>query len=203
MKKILLLFILLLTAHFSQAQTEEGKFVIDAKSNLGFLNNPPPILEGGVGFNDEEDYNFTINLKGGYAVIDHLFLGMQIDYEFLSYKNSDPRFSSIFFGPFAKYYFNFQENPKVMPYLSASYSFGSTKASNLGPSMTQSSMSADANRFDLSAGLSIFLLPKSLTLDLNLSYIERDLLSTDNFSAISQNGKIKVYQFNLGFSLFL
>ncbi len=55
MKRLLFLSITLFTAYFTQAQTEQGRFVIDAKSNFGFINNSP---------NEGIKNEFSFNLQG-------------------------------------------------------------------------------------------------------------------------------------------
>ncbi len=211
MKKTLFLFILLTTAYFSQAQTEQGKFVIDAKSNFGFINNfPNPRIEN----------EFNFNLQGGYAVLDNLFLGPSIEYssrrtEDLNISSNRTidgfRLSHLFYGAFARYYFNFKEDPKVLPYVGIGYSFGEDQISDI-PTFTADgdirtiSDSRSVNKLSIDAGLSIFLIPKTLTLDLNFNYTKRDYLLTDGFIFIdfaSDPDDLKIYQFNLGFSLFL
>ena len=211
MKKTLLFLILLATAYFSQAQTEQGKFVIDAKSNFGFINNNP---------NQNTKNEFNINLQGGYALLDNLFVGPSIEY--YSRRSADLNISSnqtidgfrlshLFYGAFTRYYFNFEEDPKVLPYVGIGYSFGEDQLSDF-PALTADgdigtiTDSRSVNKLSIDAGLSIFLIPKTLTLDLNLNYTKRDLLITDDFIFTDLGpdpDDVKIFQFNLGFSLFL
>ncbi|NGZ89950.1 outer membrane beta-barrel protein [Psychroflexus maritimus] len=202
MKKTLLFLLLLSTAYFSQAQTEQGKFVIDAKSNFGFINNSP---------NQNIKNEFNINLQGGYALLDNLFIGPSLDYESLNISNDELRISGFLYGAFAQYFFNFKEDQKVLPYISINYFFGENRIDNLiiaSPDSSGISISDSfsVNKLSLNAGISIFLIPKKLTLDLNLNYTKRDFLLTDDFIVTdfgSDPDDIKIYQFNLGFSLFL
>ena len=207
MKKTLLFLLLLSTAYFSQAQTEQGKFVIDAKSNFGFINNSP---------NEAIKNEFSFNLQGGYALLDNLFIGPSIEYSSsrLADLNTSSnqtidgyRLSNLFYGAFARYYFNFKEDPKVLPYVEIGYSFGEDQISDFSTftidgDIRTISDSRSVNKLSIDAGLSIFLIPKTLTLDLNLNYTKRDFLLTDDF-IVADPDDIKIYQFNLGFSLFL
>jgi|GEM_PF-6196245 len=198
MKRLLFLSITLFTAYFTQAQTEQGRFVIDAKSNFGFINNSP---------NEGIKNEFSFNLQGGYALVDNLFVGPSLDYESLNISNDGPRISGFLYGAFARYYFNFKEDQKVLPFISINYFFGENRIDDLitaGPDGSSISISDSfsVNKLSLNAGLSIFLIPKSLSLDINLSYIERDVLITDRF-LVPLNDELEIYQFNLGFSFFL
>ena len=174
------------------AQTEQHQILIDAKSNLNFINNASSSSS-----DNERDYQFTMQLQGGYAVVKNLFVGPLIDYTQFKFEDSEPTYRTLHLGVFTKYFFNFYEQPSVLPYVYTSYSLTNDKISDfqLPGFKSGTSLTERASRFELGAGLSFFVLPEALSLDLNLGYIrfgEALLQSID-----------RVFYFNAGFSIFL
>ncbi len=100
MKKsiILTLFaICLFSGGDSFAQINEGTFLVGASSNLGFSSTSTEIADDNVNV-------FTLNLTGGYFVIDNLAFGLSFGYT--KYSVGDIDGSTTSFGLFGRYYVN-------------------------------------------------------------------------------------------------
>ena len=78
------------------AQMEEGHILLSGASDLGFVT--------GKTDNDQDDAEstFTLDLKGGYFVIDNLNVGLGLG--FSSFSQGDFSLSSFSIGPYLRYY---------------------------------------------------------------------------------------------------
>jgi hypothetical protein len=144
MRKITLLAITLMaiSCGLLSAQTNKGRIMIGASSNIGLTGSGSDLMS--IGFTTvkeksddnafvepELEKSFNINLvpRVGYFVADNFAIGLDLNLAFSSNSNEDSDFTftqTVFsVGPFARYYI---PTSTVLPFLEVSGSFGSVKS---------------------------------------------------------------------------
>ncbi len=99
MKKVSLYLavIVFLFANAAFAQIQKGAFLVGASSNFGYSSTSYE--------NSDDNVNlFSLNLKGGYFVIDDLTFGLSFGYNKFSVGDNDASTTSV--GFFGRYYVN-------------------------------------------------------------------------------------------------
>ncbi|MFY7810218.1 MAG: outer membrane beta-barrel protein [Flavobacterium sp.] len=191
MKKILLFFCLFIIHFNVLSQTEKGKTMIAASSNLNFL-----FLSGDAYSNGE----FQINLKPeiSWFLAKNIALGFQLDYQ---YKNSKTfgtstglslvqvknTQSTITIGPQAIYFLDINDKFKA-------FGKGRLGLAYVGISQDNISTNEYGRFYGVTAGLSYFIVPKIST-DFGIGY--------DSLNFNKNKTTVNGLSINLGFSLFL
>lgn len=107
MKKLLLLSVFILfVVCIANGQTQQGKFLIGAGSNLSFqsTNEKHQYFQNNKNYIDEYDYNtFNFNINVGYFVINNLVIGLDPGISNSEYDNSTSKRFTV--GPMGRYYF--------------------------------------------------------------------------------------------------
>lgn len=204
MKNNHLLFLFFIFSQLMFCQTERGRYLLDASSNFSIVGTSPYDNIFGLGPDLETDFYLTVEAKAGYAIVKNLFLGPKLSYEYVKYKSSELNLSSIYYGVFVKYFIFPKENTVALPYLVASYSAGKDKVEGFQVfESSPSSLSESTSSYTIGAGVSLMLITKRLSMDFELNYSERDLFIFDQLTFLLSGDKLKTYQFNVGFSVFL
>ena len=169
MKKLVLFMIacFLVAPEFVNAQIEQGSWFMSGASNLSFLSGKQKNKFDGDSFDNYKYTNFNLKYKDGYFVIKNLPVGLFIDLNLYSEKDSDDgdKYKETWFaiGPFARYYFIDLNN--LMPYAEAAVGFGAYREKFDDDDPYKESYF----EYILGGGISYFLIP-SVALDLFLGY---------------------------------
>ncbi len=97
MKKILSTAFICLCVLQLSAQTEQGKILMGATSNLGLSVLSQDAVE-------DNNFNLSLNAQGGYFVIDNLAAGLNLGFGVSN--QGDISVNSFVVGPFGRYYFD-------------------------------------------------------------------------------------------------
>lgn len=169
-KGIVTIFAILLTVTAFAQFTNQGTFLIGGSSNLGlnFLSRKSKLGSGD--FQDgPKTTSFNISPQLGYFIIDNLAIGGTLD--FSSSKEEDDTFtyteSSVFVGPFVRYYFD-----KL--YAEGNFGVGSAK-SDFGGSENKSSLSG----WNIAAGYAL-LLSDAVALEPQIGYASVSAKNNDS-----------------------
>lgn len=139
---ILAICLTLLISSIITAQTEKGKILVGADSNMNFsaLTNKTKDDNNSNVYSKEN--NFIIAPKLGYFVINNLSLGIEVPLTFSNSKSyfngfydsnysnqtAEQKHTSVVFAPFTKYYFNV--NKTFKPFLQGQIGLGISKYTN-------------------------------------------------------------------------
>lgn len=132
MKKAIVFTIVLLMASTVtvKAQTTKGKFFVAGSNRLGLnIGGEKQKVDGNLVEGSESTYfDFNVQPRFGYAVINNLFIGLFMDVDIYSVKDKDDtygyeeRSTTVIAGPFARYYIPVSE--KLVPFAEAQVGFG-------------------------------------------------------------------------------
>ena len=175
MKKLFLGAALLLASATGFAQTEKGKLMVGASSDLNFTSMSY----------DEADTTtntFEVSPQVGYFVADNITVGLNASYSNTNPEGDDNSTNVVGVGPFARVYF--LEDEKVRPYAQAAYLYKSTK--------TGDADAMNANEIGLTGGAAYFI-TDSVSIDAALNYGLGMSNDMDDYSKIN---------FGVGFNLF-
>lgn len=221
---ILAFCLTLLISSIVTAQTEKGKILVGADSNMNFsaLTN-----KGKSDLYESDNYktsNFTFSPKIGYFVANNLSLGVEVPFSFSKFKSSSIRVNdlyyssqyfnqedkntSITFAPFVKYYFN--ANKTIKPFLQGQIGLGVSKfttnrnyyVNNFDPTIESYNSTSKSNLFmyGVDGGLAIFFNDK-ISLDIALGYASTTFKRKEdnpyNYKEITSG-----FVSNIGFSLY-
>lgn len=199
-KKIALL-IALATNICIFSQTEKGKFLIGAQTNLN-LNFDFKTAKGDNFSRDAgSETSFFIAPSVGYAIQKNLFLGLSTTYNYLH--DDDKEFSSEAFinifsaSPFVKLYFS---DKKIKPFLLGSFGFGVQKIRSkaFGANNFRTS-STNFNVLNLGGGITYFF-NKNVNMELGLNYSR---LANDSFLFDEETYVTQRFNTSIGFYIFL
>jgi len=190
MKRVLF-FICAFNMSIAFSQTEKGKSLIAASSNLNFL-----FISGDTNTNNEFQINFKPEIS--WFLAKNIALGFQMDYEYkrtktfnsissLSLEQVFNTQSTMTIGPQAIYFFDINDKFKA-------FGKGRLGLAYLGSSQGNNSINEYGRFYGLTAGLSYFISPKVST-DFGLGY--------DSLVFNKNNTAVNGLSVNLGFSLFL
>ena len=174
MKKLFLGAALLLASATSFAQTEKGKLMVGASSDLNFTSTT----------NDETDdttNTFEVSPQVGYFVADNIAVGLNFGYSNVNPEGDDNSTNTIGVGPFARVYF--LEEEKIRPYAQAAYLYNSVKVGDAD--------ATDASEIGLTGGAAYFI-TDSVSIDAALNY-GLGMSDTVDYSKLN---------FGVGFNLF-
>jgi outer membrane protein len=190
------IFLLLMSAGSLFAQIEQGKFFINAQSNISFSSMDRELKSDG----DDQDLGkikkFEFSPSLGYFVGDGLLVGLAVP--FSSEKNEDGdgdyiKTNQIGFMPFARYYFN-NGGSKTKPYFHGGFGIGSATQKDNDSNEADYRLSS----YELGGGLAIFF-HKNIAVDLGLGYSSSTMKpkdDNDNDAKLVTNG----LSFKVGFT---
>lgn len=118
------------------AQTEQGKILLGASSNSGLSFQSQDGIEDNL-------VSFSLNVGGGYFVIDNLAAGLNLGFSTSS--QGDFSGTSLSIGPFARYYFD-------NVFFGANFSFTNSNSDN-----GTNDFSANGSQLGLELGYAAFL----------------------------------------------
>jgi len=201
---------------FMSAQTEKGRFIISGKTGLGFTSNTVKYKNQDQTIDGPKTTSFNISPGISYFAIDNLAIGLVVDYQSTTMKQSieifDPNITGAYSTensketqtilsiiPNAAYFFS---NGKTRPYLSAGLGLANAKnksnyAGNIASGDTYSNTETNNTGFVWTAngGLMFFISP-TIGLDLGVGYanysFKQDGLKT-NSGAFGANAGISVF----------
>ena len=175
--RILLCGILLFCITALNAQTEKGKFLIGASTNLQHSD-----LES-----DEfkEQYT-TIESLVGYFVADNIAIGIQVPYYII--KSEYSKNETFEFIPFGRYYFMDEE---VRPYLHAGIGFGSNNGRQSHPSGTTYDNEHSIFNYQLGGGIAYYI-TEIIALDIYVGYYHGRINMDDDRHRTSKRFNLKV-----------
>ena len=207
MKKVLFVVLIGFATLKINAQTEKGKFLIGASSSsLGFSSlksERKPGRVGGVDSDNGETTSLNLTLEGAYFLYDNMALGLQIPFEFYSYRDSEDykqKNKTIVVSSFFRGYL--YDIGNIKPYVEGVVGFGhSTTEINLS---TRNTLDGDIYfeneasifQYEINGGISFFISSKT-SFDLQLGYI---YTSTENKEVKDIS---KGFQSSVGLSIFL
>lgn len=191
MKEILLIICIFIVHFNALSQTEKGKTMIAASSNLNFL-----FLSGDAYTNGEFQINFKPEIS--WFLVKNIALGFQLDYEYkrsktfnstssLSLEQVINTQSTLTIGPQAIYFFDINDKFKA-------FGKGRFGLAYVGSSQGNNSNNEYGKFYGVTAGLSYFIVPKIST-DFGVGY--------DSLIFNKNKTNVNGLSVNLGFSLFL
>ncbi len=172
MQKLTLLLILVAAAVTTQAQTEKGKFLVGATSDLSFTN---------TSFGDDggSNNNFGLGVNGGYFVLDDFAAGMLFGFSRNSSDNFNSTSTSI--GPFLRYFFY----DDLFASVAYQHSFIATEFSG-------DKNSTDGGQLNMQVGYAIFI-KDVVAIEPSFNY---------SIGSGSLLGDVKTFSLNVGFNLY-
>lgn len=171
MRKLLFTTLMCLCIIQLSAQTEQGKILMGATSNLGLSVQTQDAVE-------DNSFNFSIGAQGGYFVINNLAAGLNLGFSTSS--QGDFSGTSITIGPFARYYF---ENV----FFGGSFSFINTNSDN-----GVSDFSSNGSQLGLELGYAAFL-NNNVAIEPKITYANTGG-DFDGLTAIALNIGFTIYQ---------
>lgn len=210
MKKFKILCFILLITFSTHAQTEKGRFLVGAGTNVG-ISEPSGMMN--LSFSKQKTFidddlssqtnynNVFIAPKAGYFIVDNLAVGLDMALGWgrgttsiigLS-SDSDLRNSLFGIGPFVRYYI---PSGKVLPFAEVNTFFGNRNIEFTGAFATESQQTFT----NIGGGLGLaFLLGKRSSIDLLLNYnVDRINLESEDYIDRGNTLGIKI-----GFTMFL
>ncbi len=186
MKRSILTILLVGMMLASYGQTEKGKLLIGASSNLNFsfLNNQTTV---GDYESDKTKYStFEFTPQVGYFLMNNFAAGIEIMWSQSTEKENDDKISSstLAVGPFARYYFG---NKTVQPFIQTSVGFGK-KVEKMDTYYADEKFDYSITSFDMGGGLSISV-SDHVFFELGLSY---GIGSTSYKTYYDQDAKDKI-----------
>ncbi|MEA5081756.1 MAG: OmpW family outer membrane protein [Dysgonamonadaceae bacterium] len=195
-KRIYILFVMLLVAATTFAQTEKGQFIVSGKSSLDFTYSNTKLEAGYLPDEvSQEKYDLTISPAIGYFVIDNLAVVLQTSYGISDGKLEDQT-SQLSLIPSAIYYFPASEIVRPFVQAGAGYVNISNKTSlDTGGKATQS-----FNGYTLAGGVGVaFFVKENIAIELVGQYATINTsYSGDSSLKLNMNGISGA----IGFSLF-
>ncbi len=218
MKKIrfiLSTIVLCMAINVLYAQTEKGKFMIGAKSDMSLLfgsSKTEVTTQGQTVSNDgPKTTNFNIMPSAGYFFIDGLAGGIAFNLQFDHSKSEQTNLNgssvdlndnttTFLIGPFVRYYFQIE---KVQPFVQGNISFGSMKEKYDyfdGSSVATDDMKFNLLNWGLGAGVAFFL-TDNVSIDGTLGY--NNVTSTYKDGDNKSKGISNSFGFDFGFTIYL
>ena len=202
MKKIVLLIVALVSIN-SFSQTEKGKILIGAHSNLGassfnfsFKTDDTPSQKYG----SSKGFSFSPNV--GFFILDNFALGLDLSLSFSSSSNVNSNiengFNTSSIGPFAKYYLL---KDKFRPFLMVKYSIGRSKNTQTDQFGNENSYKSSLNSLNAGAGAAYFI-NNYLSFEFSIDYTRNVLKSIDNNPSNSRNISSGITS-SIGLAIFL
>lgn len=206
MKKtyLLLLLITLFYSCLSFAQTEKGKYLIGANSNMKFSSLTTTVKDNNRSEDIQRTNTFEFSPSVGCFVANNFVIGFEIPFTYKSEKYSSlynpdvskETSSTLSFSPFARYYFDL--NKTVKPFLQGQIGIGRSNNTayfrensfnnnyQFDPyeNSTYSSFEYKSNLFmyGIGGGIAVFLNDK-ISLDFEIGYVSISLTPDDpNYS---------------------
>lgn len=198
--KVLQLLFLCIIAVNCYGQTEKGKFLIGVNSPLSFSSTSTESTDNNGFSNDNKNKNFTIAPKVGYAVIDDLFLGLDVNLNFAKNGEGDDalNYFNYTLAPFAKYYVNFE---KISLYGEFSYGFGKSDF-YYSDFLTFETVKDQTDLTNLKAGLGLaYFLNDNFSFEFGLNYLNSK--AKLDYNTYNTETITKSFNASVGFSLFL
>ena len=201
----LLFFVLVTTNVFSQ--TEKGTFLIGLNTPLSFSSSNEKTTTN-FGTSENSNSFFTFSPKVGYAVIDNLFLGLDVTLGFSNNENgvTESNTTNYFISPFVKYYYPLKKDFNLFGEFQ--YGLGETNSeiNNVGivgpslPIANTQEFNSDGQNLRLAVGLGYFV-TKNFNIELAVAYRNTSFDTESEFN----NNSIVINNFgaSVGFSLFL
>jgi len=177
-------------------QTEKGKFLVGAGTNLNYSYTELGFESDDSNFKKSSDTsNYNASLSGGYFIENNLLIGtsLNLGYSEVEFGNSDTKTKTIVVNPFLRYYFG---KTTTKYFLNAGIGFGNTR-------IESTSFDVDNRLFtyQLGGGASVFI-AKNISIDLKLEYsyssVEDREDNPNNFKSV-----IKGVNSTVGFSFYL
>ncbi|TVP46243.1 MAG: hypothetical protein EA341_13975 [Mongoliibacter sp.] len=210
MKKLNILCFFLLISFSTLAQTEKGRFLIGAGTNLGLsessgmmnlsFSRQKTFIDDGLSGQTNSN-NIFIAPKAGYFIFDNLVAGLDlalgsgrgtstID---AASQNLDSKSSLFSVGPFVRYYF---PSGKVLPFVEANSLFGNRNIEISGFTSSENRQNFTA----IGGGLGLaFLLGKRSSIDLVLNYTSNSI-NTESEDYTDRENTLGI---KIGFTMFL
>ena len=210
MKKINILSFFFLICFSVHAQTEKGRFLVGAGTNVG-LSEPSGMMN--LSFSRQKTFidddlssqtnynNLFIAPKAGYFIVDNLVAGLDMALGWGNgttsidgaSQNSDINTSLFGFGPFVRYYFS---SGKVLPFAEVNTLFGSRNIEFTG-AFTSENQQTFTN---IGGGVGLaFLLGNRSSIDLVLNYNSNRI----NFESENYTDRENTLGIKIGFTMFL
>ncbi len=217
MKKIRLILsatFVCLVINVINAQTEQGNFLIGAKSdmNLLFGSSKNEVTNQGqtVSSDGPKTTNFNISPTIGYFFIDGLAGGLYINFEMNNSKDKytipvggtvdlKDNITTITAGPFVRYYFALD---KVKPFLEGKVGFGSMKEkydSYNNNAVTSNDYKYNLFNWGLGAGAAYFI-TDNISIDAMLGYNQTSSKYKENDNEYKTT--MNSFGLNVGFTIF-
>lgn len=199
MKIILILVIIFCAAFSGFSQTEKGKFIIGANSNLNFsfLSSQTKLKD----YESDKVKNsaFEVESEAGYFIGNNFVFGLGLMYSNSTKKEVEDELKSNIFaaGPYANYYFG---RKKIQPFLQSSLAFGKNVEKYDYSSFNEKHDAAIIG-YDFGGGISIFI-SKNIAIEFRLTY---GVVKSSFKNYYNQNTKTtaKGLSSELGFSFLL
>ncbi len=194
MKKLILATFLFVLVLGVRAQTEAGKFLIGAGTQIGASFLTYKYQENGQSIGSYNVNTYSINPSIGYFLINNLEIGVTGIYSSQYQKEGSEVFSTSEYGigPMCRYYFG---HSKIKPYINGSIIFVTISYSN--PEETEFgtidnvTSTSKGNIFNVGPGVSIFV-NNFLAIDGQIDYtgstskfVENSITQTTTVSGIS------------------
>ncbi|MBN1183396.1 MAG: outer membrane beta-barrel protein [Bacteroidales bacterium] len=205
------IFSLLLTTLFlssivqSQAQTEKGKFIIGAGSNLEFTSiSTKWDTDSGSG-DDGKSRNLALNAQIGYFVLGNCAVGLEIPYIFIKEIDADEGHdysyisSSISFIPFLRIYIG---NSKIKPYLHGGVGAGRGMTKYFDSGGDETKVPTKILASEIGGGLGLFL-NEQISIDLGIGYASANAKWVDKNTNMNWKSTISGIGATIGIIVYL
>ncbi|WP_040490617.1 outer membrane beta-barrel protein [Indibacter alkaliphilus] len=210
MKQFNIICFFLLISWLTHAQTEKGRFLIGAGTNLGLSESPgmmnlsfsrqKTFIDDGLS-GQTNNNNIFIATKVGYFFFDNLVAGLDLALGSgrgtstfdAATQNLDSKSSLFSIGPFVRYYI---PSGKILPFAEVNALFGSRNI-EIGGFVSSESQQSFTN---IGGGLGLaFLLGRRSSIDLVLNYNSNKI----NFESEDYTDRKNTLGIKIGFTMFL
>lgn len=212
MKTFMLFLLCSLTLSVLSGQTQKGKVLLGASTNISLSGVGSGSEFLSLGFSsikykesdDDADKLISLNLspKVGYFVVDNLAIGLDLNTSFSRQSDgaSDSKFINTLIGagPFVRYYF---APKKIIPFVEVNSLFGSIKSKYEFENEDDEEFKTKLTSFGGGVGIAIPVGDK-LCFDLLLGYNNITINEEDD-GFISSDATVNSISLKLGFTVFL
>ena len=207
--KTLQLLFVVMTIASSFAQTEKGKFLIGLNTPLSFSSSSTRIINSssGTSFENDSGTSFSFSPQVGYAIIDNLFLGLDLTLAFNTRDTDavETNSNSYVFSPFVKYYYPIKNDFNFFGQFKYGLGRLSSRSEGIGlldPMSPNPNVTTKTNMEQLLVGLGVgYFVHEKLNIELSLNYQNIFYDSMVTFSG--DQLAIDTFGASIGFSLFL
>jgi len=199
MRRYLTVIILIFSVLSSFGQTEKGRFLVGAGSDLNFNFLSTQSETDEYESDKIKDSSFEISTDVGYFIANNFAVGIGMIYSNSTKKEDEDKFKSSTFaaGPFVRYYFGQQ---KIKPFLHSALAFGKS-IEEYDTSYMDDKNDYSLISYEFGGGISLAI-AKNIACELGLAYGVANASFTDYYNQDVET-TAKGIAGNFGFTVFL